>query len=160
MTSDKTTYKCTTSSPEETMGLGERFGRSLSGGEVIALTGSLGTGKTHFIKGAAEGLGAGDAEKFNSPTFVLVNEYPDSARGIDIYHIDAYRIETEEEFELLAFDDMCTAHSAVFVEWADKVANVLKSLDPIIIELSHVSENEREIIIKNISNNTLNMLKG
>ncbi|MCJ7729486.1 MAG: tRNA (adenosine(37)-N6)-threonylcarbamoyltransferase complex ATPase subunit type 1 TsaE, partial [Sedimentisphaerales bacterium] len=77
-------------SAEETIELGRRIGEQLRGGEVIAVCGALGSGKTHLIKGIAAGAGAQDsARKVNSPTFVIVNEY---AGRVDIYHIDAYRL--------------------------------------------------------------------
>ena len=66
---------------------------------------------------------------------------------LDIYHIDAYRLESIAEFEKLGFDDLCYHCSVVVIEWADKVASVLENIDCINIELLHVSENQRKILI-------------
>ena len=138
-----------TNSPAETMDLGSRFGRALKGGEIVCLIGQLGSGKTHFIKGVAAGLGADDAAEVNSPTFVLVNEYEGDEMRLDVFHIDAYRLELLEEFEMLGFDDMCYKKSVVLVEWADKILPLLENVNYITVELGHISEMERGISIKN-----------
>ena len=146
---DNNTIEFLSSSPAETMKIGCRIGAALKGGEVICLVGQLGSGKTHLVKGIAAGLGADDAGQVNSPTFVLVNEYTGENMRLDAYHIDAYRLESIEEFEMLGFDDMCYRRSVVLVEWADKIMPVFADLDSVLIELSHISENQRRIIIKN-----------
>lgn len=138
-----------TESPEGTIELGRVIGGGLNGGEIIALTGQLGSGKTHLIKGIAAGAGAADRRSVNSPTFVLVNEYAGAGNGLCIYHIDAYRLESAAEFEMLGFDDMCRPDSVVVIEWADRVAAVLADIETIDIELSHIDQNSRKIIIKN-----------
>lgn len=138
-----------TESPAETVALGGVIGDGLSGGEVIALTGQLGSGKTHLIKGIAAGAGAADRRSVTSPTFVLINEYAGAGSGLCIYHIDAYRLESAAEFEMLGFDDMCRPDSVVVIEWADRVAAVLADIETIDIELSHIDQNSRKIIIKN-----------
>ncbi|MHC4556014.1 MAG: tRNA (adenosine(37)-N6)-threonylcarbamoyltransferase complex ATPase subunit type 1 TsaE [Planctomycetota bacterium] len=134
-------------SPEQTIEIGSRFGKQLRGGEVIAFCGPLGSGKTHLIKGIAAGAGATDQKHINSPTFVIVNEY---AGRLDIYHIDAYRLNSVSEFEMLGFDDFCYPQSVVLIEWADKIESALEALDYIRIELEHAGETQREIRIKNI----------
>ena len=138
-----------TNSAAETIELGRRIGASLKGGEVFALAGNLGTGKTHLIKGIVLGLEAEDGDQVSSPTFVLVNEYFGRQGRIHIYHIDAYRIETEAEFVSLGFDEYCRPDSVVLVEWADKVPAVLGGYDCIQVRLEHISENQRKITIKN-----------
>ena len=142
-------FELLSNSPAQTVGLGETIGSSLTGGEIIALSGPLGSGKTHLIKGIAAGLGVIDADEVNSPTFVLVNEYADSEGRFDIYHIDAYRLDSVTEFEMLGFDDLCYPNSVVMIEWADKVYAALAQLDCIDIELAHVNENQRRLKIKN-----------
>jgi tRNA threonylcarbamoyladenosine biosynthesis protein TsaE len=140
-------HKITTNSPEETIELGRRIGAQLRGGEVLAIVGNLGAGKTHLIKGIASGAGAEDCSKVNSPTFVMVNEY--SGR-LEIYHIDAYRVESTSEFEMLGFDDFCHPGSVVLIEWADKVADVLEGTDRILIEIEHVDQSCRSIRLANL----------
>ena len=136
----------TSDSPQETIALGTAIGQQLRGGEVIAIVGPLGSGKTHLIKGIATGAGATDSSVVNSPTFVIINQY---AGRFDIYHIDAYRIESTDEFEMLGFDDLCYPESVVLIEWADKVEDTLKDLDPVRIDLRHAGETSREIRIHN-----------
>lgn len=139
-----------TNSPDETVGLGKKMGEKLKGGEVFALRGNLGTGKTHFIKGLAIGCGVDESDVVNSPTFVLVNEY--SGR-LDIYHIDAYRLDSEKDFEALGFDDMISPGSVVVVEWADKVENIMRDVDCVDVSLSHVDELSRKIEFENLPEN-------
>lgn len=132
----------TSHSPEETVALGRTLGRQLKGGEIIAIVGPLGSGKTHLIKGIAMGAGALDSNTVNSPTFVIVNQYEGR---LDIYHIDAYRLDSIAEFESLGFDDLCYPESVVLIEWADKVEAALGATDPIRIELRHEGPDTRTI---------------
>ena len=134
-------------SPEETIELGQRIGSQLKGGEVIGICGLLGSGKTHLIKGIAAGAGAEDSKRVNSPTFVIVNEY---AGRLDIYHIDAYRLNSIAEFEMIGFDEYCRPQSVVLIEWADKIESALQAIDYIRIELQHAGETRRKIRIQNI----------
>ena len=137
----------TTNSADETVKFGKRFGSQLKGGEVIALYGLLGAGKTHLIKGIVAGLGAEDAaNKVTSPTFVLVNEY--SGR-LEVYHIDAYRLDSIAQFEQIGFDDYCHPGSVVLIEWADKIEQALSGINYIKIELSHLGPTARTIRVIN-----------
>lgn len=137
----------TTHGAEETIDLGRRIGSRLKGGEVFAICGPLGSGKTHLIKGIAAGAGAVDRENVTSPTFVIVNQY----RGrFEIYHIDAYRIGSLAEFEMLGFDDFCYPQSVVLIEWADKIEPVIRDIDYIRIDLAHAGERIRTLHLKNL----------
>jgi tRNA threonylcarbamoyladenosine biosynthesis protein TsaE len=133
-------------SPEETIEFGRRIGSQLKGGEVIGIYGLLGSGKTHLIKGIAAGTGAQDSKQVNSPTFVIVNEY---AGRLDIYHIDAYRLNSISEFEKLGFDEYCSPQSVVLIEWADKIESALKAVNYIRIEIFHAGEIRRKIQVEN-----------
>jgi tRNA threonylcarbamoyladenosine biosynthesis protein TsaE len=129
----------------QTIELGRRIGQQLKGGEVIAVCGVLGSGKTYLIKGIAAGAGAQDsARKVNSPTFVIVNEY---AGRVDIYHIDAYRLNSAAEFEMIGFDDFCYPQSLVLIEWADKIESALEGIDYMRIEIFHIGDMRRRIRI-------------
>jgi tRNA threonylcarbamoyladenosine biosynthesis protein TsaE len=136
----------TTNSPGETIEFGRNLGSQLRGGEVVAICGPLGSGKTHLIKGIAAGAGAEDQTHINSPTFVIVNEYEGR---LDIYHIDAYRLDTVSEFEMLGFDDFCYAQSVVLIEWADKIESALQGIDYLRIKLEHAGETTRHIRVEN-----------
>jgi len=133
-------------SPEETIEVGQKIGSQLKGGEVVALCGQLGSGKTHLIKGIAAGVGAKDSRSVNSPTFVIVNEY---TGRLDIYHVDAYRLNSIDEFEMIGFDDFCYPGSVVLIEWADKVEAALRNINCIRVELSHKGPSQRNIHIEN-----------
>jgi len=133
-------------SPEETVELGRRIGKQVQGGEIIAVCGPLSSGKTHLIKGIAAGAEAKDRKEVTSPTFVIVNEY---TGRLDIYHVDAYRLNSIAEFEILGFDDFCYPQSVVLIEWADKIESALKNIDYIRIEISHAGKTKRKIHIKN-----------
>jgi tRNA threonylcarbamoyladenosine biosynthesis protein TsaE len=147
-------FETITHSPAETIELGRRFGALLKGGEVAALVGALGTGKTHFVKGVAVGLGAvglgaAGLGAVNSPTFVLINEY--EARGglLTVYHIDAYRLRSVREFEDLGISDLLGPEAVVLIEWADKVLPALEGIESIRIDFSHQGPMERKITIQN-----------
>lgn len=159
MSSAKGTFEIVTVSAGETVELGCRIGSALEGGEVIGLVGNLGSGKTHLIKGIAKGAGAAEEGFVNSPTFVIMNEYLSDAGGLDVYHIDAYRIESIREFEMLGFDELCYRRSVVVIEWADKVEAALSDIDCVRVELSHVDENRRKIVLKNVSRQVIDSLK-
>jgi tRNA threonylcarbamoyladenosine biosynthesis protein TsaE len=136
----------TSESPEQTIELGRRIGQQLKGGEIIAVCGQLGSGKTHLIKGIAAGAGAQDRKRVTSPTFVIVNEY---AGKLDIYHIDAYRLNSVDEFEMIGFDDFCYSGSVVLIEWADKIEAALQTMDYTRIEITHAGTTKRKIHVKN-----------
>ena len=100
---------------DETQRLGERLGRALQKGDVVALTGELGAGKTAFVQGVARGLGV--AGRVASPSFTIVNEH--SGR-VPLFHVDFYRLEDAAELEHVGFDDYFARDGVVVVEWADR----------------------------------------
>ncbi|HPF39987.1 MAG TPA: tRNA (adenosine(37)-N6)-threonylcarbamoyltransferase complex ATPase subunit type 1 TsaE [Phycisphaerae bacterium] len=114
----------TTHGADETMALGERMGRVLEPGDVLALVGQLGAGKTYLVKGVAKGLGVANERAVNSPTFVLVNEYTGRAA---IHHLDAYRLGSSDELLDLGFEEMCADESIAIVEWADRTPDAIPS---------------------------------
>jgi tRNA threonylcarbamoyladenosine biosynthesis protein TsaE len=140
-------FNVISNSVNETIAIGRRLGSQLKGGEVIAVCGPLGSGKTHLIKGIAAGAGAKETNRaVTSPTFVIVNEYTGRQ---DIYHIDAYRLNSVSEFEKLGFDDFCYPQSVVMIEWADKIESALNRINYIRVQLSHAGETSRKIHIEN-----------
>jgi tRNA threonylcarbamoyladenosine biosynthesis protein TsaE len=137
----------TSRSPQETLELGRRIGSRLRGGEIFAVCGPLGSGKTHLIKGIAAGAGAEDLTNVTSPTFVIVNQY---TGRLDIYHIDAYRLKSIAEFEALGFDDLCYPQSVVLIEWADKIEAALHDTHIIRVDLAHGGPQIRTIRLQNL----------
>jgi tRNA threonylcarbamoyladenosine biosynthesis protein TsaE len=134
--------ECITNSPEETKNLGRRIGESLTGGEIILLHGDLGAGKTLLTKGIALGLGAPEKTAVVSPTFTLVNVY--EAR-LDIVHVDLYRLDFDEIFELGLEDYMDQKHVMV-VEWAEKASDFFSGtlLD---VTIRSIGESSRRIVL-------------
>lgn len=118
----KAVFVTTTSNEKETVELGRKIGALLGPGDVIALTGSLGAGKTTLVKGLATGLGIGDTRKVRSASFLLIAEY--KAR-IPIYHFDAYRLEGASEMYDLGCDEIFWGDGVSVVEWADRVEGCL-----------------------------------
>ena len=107
---------------EETIEYGSEFGKSLKGGEVVILTGSLGCGKTVFTKGIARALDI--TENVTSPSFSIMNVYRGS---LDLYHFDFYRIENRSEMDDLLEDYLYTEQGVTVIEWGDKMKEILDS---------------------------------
>jgi tRNA threonylcarbamoyladenosine biosynthesis protein TsaE len=111
-----------TTSPGETETFAAEFAGRLKGGECIALHGDLGAGKTRFVRGLVQGLG-GDVHGVSSPTYVLLNVY-DTGRLI-VYHLDAYRVTGEQDFEGVGFEELLEQQGVVVVEWAERIRTLL-----------------------------------
>lgn len=133
--------KFTTASPEETEALGERIGRLLTGGEVIAFKGGLGAGKTAMTRGIARGLGITNGVA--SPTFTIVNEYEGR---LPLYHFDMYRITGYEGLESTGFFDYPDGRAVMAIEWWENVEKLLPEITPIIITINTIGE-AREITL-------------
>jgi tRNA threonylcarbamoyladenosine biosynthesis protein TsaE len=108
-------------SAEETVQCGRSFAANLKPGDVVALSGSLGSGKTHFVKGICEALGA--KGNVSSPTFTLINEYP-TAFGT-IAHVDLYRIRSLQEVAELGLEEYLTGRGVTLIEWPEIVVTIL-----------------------------------
>ncbi len=109
-------------SPEETRALGSRLGTVLVGGDVIALCGELGAGKTCFVQGVALGLGVDPSVPVTSPTFTLIGEY---AAPVPLRHADFYRVESARRLEEAGFDDLLDGRGALVVEWPERFPEAL-----------------------------------
>ncbi|MDX2022783.1 MAG: tRNA (adenosine(37)-N6)-threonylcarbamoyltransferase complex ATPase subunit type 1 TsaE [Deltaproteobacteria bacterium] len=110
-------------SPSETQMWAERLGRAMGAGDVLALTGGLGSGKTTFCQGLARGLDVGADRAVASPTFALVNIHPGR---VTFAHADLYRLKSEAELEELGLDE-AMEQGAAAIEWAERFAQVLPS---------------------------------
>lgn len=126
-----------TDSPSKTMDLGERLGFLLKEGDIVSLTGELGSGKTTFIQGIAKGLLI--KEPVNSPSFSLLNVYKGRAL---LYHFDLYRIEENED---IGYDEFFNPPFICVIEWGEKAAKFLPS-EYLKIKLSHVDVNKRRFL--------------
>lgn len=137
-------------SAEETFSIGERLGRAAKPGEVYALIGDLGTGKTVFSKGFAAGVGV--LEEVNSPTFTILQIY-DSGR-LPLFHFDVYRIGETLEMEEIGWDDYAYGEGVCLVEWADRIEDLFEELPPEKVSLVTIQKDFargpdfREIVVK------------
>jgi tRNA threonylcarbamoyladenosine biosynthesis protein TsaE len=111
-----------TASSEETQLLAEQLGLLLQPGDVIALMGELGSGKTLFSQGLARGLEVPETFYITSPTFAIINEYPGR---IAFYHLDLYRVASAAEFSELGLEEILYGQGAVAIEWAERLGENL-----------------------------------
>ena len=110
-----------THSFEETLHFGERVGRELQCGDVVALVGDLGAGKTALVKGIARGLGI--TQEVTSPTFTLVHEY--AGGRLPLFHIDLYRLDNPEQALAIGIEEYLNGPGATAIEWSEKIESLL-----------------------------------
>jgi tRNA threonylcarbamoyladenosine biosynthesis protein TsaE len=130
-------------SPEQTRRIGARLGSALRAGDIICLQGDLGAGKTTFVQGIAQGWGSKDS--VSSPTFILVNVYR-RADVAQLFHMDAYRLDSTPEAEELDLDTML-AQGPLLVEWPERMDGLIPA-EHLRVELEHIDEEEREMKFK------------
>jgi tRNA threonylcarbamoyladenosine biosynthesis protein TsaE len=136
---------CVTSrEPGTTRRLGEVLGQISEPGDVLALEGPLGVGKTLLVQGIALGLGLEPGTPVTSPTFTLVGEYPTDP---PLRHADFYRVETERRLEDAGFDDLLDGRGVVVVEWADRFPGALPA-DRLWIRLRFGRESSRHLCLR------------
>lgn len=121
-------------SENQTRRLGARLGSLLNAGDVLALIGELGSGKTRWAQGVCEGLAVSD--RVISPTFTLVNEYQGS---LPVYHIDLYRLTTITETDTFGLDEYLYSHGITLIEWADRATALLPD-NYLVVELYHLND--------------------
>lgn len=127
------------------MALGEELGRGLQPGDVVALFGDLGAGKTTLTKGLARGLGV--QSDIHSPSFVLIHEHPGP---IPLYHIDLYRLSQGEEVETLGIEECLEGGGVTVIEWADRMTHLLPP-DRLDIMMRLTGDSERELTFETSS---------
>jgi tRNA threonylcarbamoyladenosine biosynthesis protein TsaE len=140
---DEHTVDLVSHSADQTRRLGSRLGELLDGGEVICLTGDLGTGKTCLVQGIGAGLGVVD--RITSPTFTLINEY----RGgrLTLYHVDLYRIVDAKAALAFGLDDYLYGEGVCAIEWAARVQEVWPE-ELLLISLRHIDETKRGVTLR------------
>lgn len=114
-------YVVISESEQDTVKLGGKIAKKLKKGDIIALSGDLGTGKTAFVKGLASGLGI--REYVTSPTFTLVQSY--KGQNVTLHHFDVYRISDEDELFEIGFDEYLYEGNICVIEWADLIKNLI-----------------------------------
>lgn len=135
-------FELLSSSVEETHAFGERLGQALQAGDIVALHGELGSGKTTLIQGIARGTGR-DPDAVRSPTFVLMREYPGE---IPLVHIDGYRLEGAPAVAWLDTDFIFSPGKVTLIEWAERFEGLLPE-QAVSIHVSHVSVNRRRFVV-------------
>ena len=138
-----TSHKFLSKSAQETIEFAAKFAKTLKAGDIVALIGNLGAGKTTFTKGIAKGLGVKDYRHVNSPTFVLIKEYQGK---VPLYHFDLYRLDAIKDIEDLDSDGYFFGRGITVIEWADK-CKVLLPKNYIRVEFKIKGENVRQIVI-------------
>jgi tRNA threonylcarbamoyladenosine biosynthesis protein TsaE len=136
-------FPVTSQSVEETYAFGAQLAETLGAGAVLALYGDLGTGKTHLVKGIAQGLGL-DPAAVRSPTFTILRTYEEGRRPL--YHFDAYRVQNPDEFVELGFEEYVHGDGLTCIEWADRVASLLPP-HTLHLRLTHVDAQRRRIAL-------------
>ena len=142
-------------SVEETQAFGERIGRLLRAGDVVALQGELGSGKTTLIQGVARGLGR-DPGTIKSPTFVLVREYPGD---VPLVHVDGYRLDGPPSASWLDVDLIFSPQKITLIEWAERFAGLLPE-HHLAVRLSHVSTNRRRLQLVPFGERAAELVRG
>lgn len=135
-------YTTVTKSPEDTIKLGEKIGRLLKSGDVIAYSGGLGAGKTTITRGISIGMGLKD--EVISPTFSLVNEY--IGEKTRLYHFDMYRISSPDDLETTGFYDYLEDGGVLAIEWSENIESELPD-NTIRINIERIDDNSRQITI-------------
>ncbi|WP_257457069.1 tRNA (adenosine(37)-N6)-threonylcarbamoyltransferase complex ATPase subunit type 1 TsaE [Archangium lipolyticum] len=142
-------------SPEETHRLGVRLGELLQPGDFVGLVGDLGAGKTHLVRGVAEGAGVSRSE-VASPTFAIV--YPYKGR-VPLYHADLYRLADYDELYATGFLDLVGGDGAVLVEWLDRVPEAAPR-EYLRITLRDTGEESRELVAEAWGSRPAELLKA
>ncbi len=133
-------------SPEETLEIGKKIASNLKKGDVIVLTGDLGSGKTKLTEGILTYFGL--EKEISSPTFTIVNEY--YTENLNIYHFDVYRLEEEEEFSAIGGEEYFEK-GAVIIEWGEMIESLLpKSYLQITFTRDLENENLRKLVFEKI----------
>ena len=142
-----------TGSAQETTAFARSIGEKLREGDILALSGELGSGKTCFTGGLARGLGVNENYQITSPTFTLINEYPAKYR---LYHFDVYRLNGYADLEDLGYEEYFAGKGVVVIEWAEKIAQIIPEA-AIFIKFEYIDENKRKITITGRQNRLIEL---
>ncbi len=141
-----------TRSTEETLQIARQFARTLQRGDIVALVGDLGAGKTQFVKGICEGLGV--SLPVASPTFVLLHRYfgkDPAGMELVIHHLDLYRVGSSSEIFDLGFEEFLYGDGISLIEWADRLGDLLPDRRVDVHITLGESEEERGIAIRQVN---------
>ena len=136
--------KLISDSREQTLETGRIIGSVLERGDIVALIGELGSGKTCLTQGLAQGLGVAENVPVVSPTFTLINEYPGR---VPLVHLDVYRLSGPRDLEDMGYEEYFYGGAVVVIEWAEKVRDVLPDRT-LFVSMRYVDENTREMVLE------------
>ena len=131
-----------TASGDETHALGRRLGALLQAGDVVLLEGGLGAGKTTFAHGIGDALGV--TSPVTSPTFTLIHEY--ATAGPPLFHVDPYRLASEDDLEGIGFEDYLEREGVLVVEWAERLG-ALTPDDAVVVTLAVRPDGGRTVTV-------------
>ena len=131
-----------TNSPEETEAIGERLGRILKPGTILAYRGDLGAGKTAFTRGLSRGLGC--RETVTSPTYTIVNEY--LGGRLPLFHFDMYRLGSSDDLWDIGWEDYLDRQGVCAVEWSENVPEAMA--DAMTVTIEKLGDTTRRITIR------------
>ncbi len=146
----------TTVSPEETKSLGKKIGAAIESGILIALSGDLGAGKTLFVQGLASGLDVPQGHYVTSPSYTLINEYPGRFK---LFHIDLYRINSENDLEDIGIHEILSGSGVVAVEWAERLNQAMPA-EYLSMHFKIIGDQKRKIILTAYGPNAVNLLRN
>jgi tRNA threonylcarbamoyladenosine biosynthesis protein TsaE len=136
-----------TRSVEETLALGGRIAAMLHPPLIVILRGEVGAGKTTLVKGIAAALGAAAEDEVTSPTFTIVHEYT-GTNNVRLFHLDLYRLETEEQIAVLGIDEMASyPDSLLLIEWGERFESIVQRASGEIY-MEHGEGDERGLIVR------------
>jgi tRNA threonylcarbamoyladenosine biosynthesis protein TsaE len=139
---DDRTLEFVSGSPEQTRRLGARLGELLQGGELICLSGDLGTGKTCLAQGLGQGWGADQV--LRSPTFTLINEWRRASDAQRLYHADMYRLTSADQAWTLGLEELWNESDVCMIEWPERIAPLLPP-ERLWIALTLIDDTRRQL---------------
>jgi len=148
-------FQITTRTPDETQKLGKTIGKWIEYPLVIGLSGDLGSGKTVFVQGLAEGLEVPGQYYITSPTFTLINEYPGR---FPLFHIDLYRLDGIRDLEDIGLDELFYDQAVIAIEWAKKISHELPA-EHLALTFEITGDDYRRISLIGYGHNLDNLIK-
>ena len=149
-------FQITTHTSDETQKLGKTIGKWIEHPLVIGLSGDLGSGKTAFVQGLAEGLEVPDEYYITSPTFTLINQYPGR---FPLFHIDLYRLDGISDLEDIGLDELLYDQAVIAIEWAEKMSPVLPA-EHLAMTFKITDDDYRRISLIAYGHNLDNLIKA
>ena len=149
-------FQITTRTPDETQKLGKTIGKWIEQPLVIGLSGDLGSGKTAFVQGLAEGLEVPGQYYITSPTFTLINEYPGR---FPLFHIDLYRLDGISDLEDIGLDELLYDKAVIAIEWAEKMSDDLPA-EHLTMRFEITDDDYRRISLIAYGQNLVNLIRA